>query len=855
MKEVYDTLGDSHINLLRVDVANQLPGKLVSELPPISHEDKLKLLSLASSLALSENPEDKSLAYEIASRIVDTSSQQSRLISAAAFIMARLGNFPGRQLVTKKYGDNDVEVFHPLLAAEVVTRELGNTVHVAGRPITFTDFQMDFFELLEFNDSASISAPTSAGKSFVLVSGAIDKISKNQNLNIVYVVPTRALLGQVTKMFLSASKQNELNIPVRCVPIPLDPGAETGCVYVLTQERLISLLQAFEHGQIINTLIVDEAQSVGDGSRGVLLHTAIERVKEVNPFVNVYFASPLTRNPGMLMDFFGSGKSRHTLKERHSPVLQNIILVREVKGKPTQANVAVLNDSGEHHVAIIELDFKFRGRVAEQKAKFATSITTEEESTILYCNIQKQTEETADELCKHLDETADQDVYELAEFLKEHIHEEYPLVKTLPKKVAYHYGSMPNIVRTRIEHLASLGKLQYICCTSTLLQGVNLPAKHILIDRPRKGQTKPMGRADFLNLAGRAGRLLKEFQGNVWCLRPESWVPPEGVEEACYIGENTQDIKLSFVEALDDGGTLLSKILKGEPVEKMDYDLGVASLGKIFGDFVLPGIDLATSYLASPETSSSLSELQRECEKIEITVPKEIVHSNPSVHPLRMQRLYNFMSRHTDLDSLLPIHPQRKGAYDRLTRIFKNVAVYLEEEDNNTYMLDVWLAYQWTHDETLKSIIEERIAYLKRQAIQKAKDEGGEIKEVKPRKVIFDLLEFLQDRIRFRYVKNVRVYKQLLAHLLSKAGRQKEAEELIPIDVFLECGSSSPVVLSLIGIGLTRTTALMLKNKVKFPDETTPEMCLGILSTTNIGTMDIPAVCRKEVLELLGLAR
>jgi len=846
MLEIYKAMGAAHLELLKVDLSNQIPGKLLFDPPQISHQEKAELLTFASGLALSESAKDRSLAYEIAARIVEISKTDESLVPAAAFIMARIGNFPSRQLVFNRYIRDDLQIpEHPLLAAEVVTRELGNTIPVAGKPTVLTDFQIDFLSTIEANDSASISAPTSAGKTFVLSLAIIDKIAANPNQNIVFIVPTRALLGQVTRRLLVDIKLAGLHVPIRCVPIPFEASTNVGCVYVLTQERLISLLQGLDNGQSIDTLIVDEAQSVGDGSRGVLLHTAIERVRNRNPNIKVFFASPLTKNPGMLVNYFGTGRSRSTLTEKHSPVLQNVVLVREVKNKVRRAKFSVLNDFGEHEIGTSELDFEFRGILSEQKANFAKCITHGDESTLIYCNDPRQTEVTAEALKELLENIADQDVYEFAEFLKEHVHSEYPLVKTLLKGVAYHYGSMPNIVRTRIEQLASIGKLKYVCCTSTLLQGVNLPAKHIIIDRPRKGRGNPMGRADFLNLAGRAGRLLKEFQGNVWCLRPEVWDKADGELEPCYKGENTHDIKIAFVEAMKDGGSLVSKILNGEDVsDKKQFDLGIASLGKVFGDFVLPKVELSHSYLATPETADRLNILQRMCEKVEITVPHEIIRSNPSVHPIRLQKLYDHIRLSRDIDQLIPLHPQRTGSYQRLKDIFHLVSTFLEEENDDRYSFDTWLANNWIHDNPLKSIIDSRIQYLR-----------GKGREDEPRDIIYALLEALQQRIRFQYVKNVRVYRQILSYLLVERGREDIASELIPIDIFIECGSSSPIVLSLIGIGLTRTTALMLKGKVKFPENTTPESCFGVLSASNISTLDIPSICRKEILELLGLAR
>jgi replicative superfamily II helicase len=132
------------------------------------------------------------------------------------------------------------------------------------------------------------------------------------------------------------------------------------------------------------------------------------------------------------------------------------------------------------------------------------------------------------------------------------------LVDVLKYGVAFHYGNMPGSIRAGVEELFKARKLKFICCTSTLLQGVNLPVRDLVIEAPRKGIDHPMGRADFLNLAGRAGRLGVEFHGNVWCLHPMKW------ETQCYLGEPLQEIRSSFDRVLEDGGTAIRKVFEDE---------------------------------------------------------------------------------------------------------------------------------------------------------------------------------------------------------------------------------------------------------------------------------------------------
>src|SRR5690606_14626748 len=65
--------------------------------------------------------------------------------------------------------------------------------------------------------------------------------------------------------------------------------------------------------------------------------------------------------------------------------------------------------------------------------------------------------------------------------------------------------------------------LKYLICTSTLVEGVNLPCRNLFVRAPRRGSGHPMTMPDFWNLAGRAGRLGFELQGNVICIEPTEW--------------------------------------------------------------------------------------------------------------------------------------------------------------------------------------------------------------------------------------------------------------------------------------------------------------------------------------------
>lgn len=171
---------------------------------------------------------------------------------------------------------------------------------------------------------------------------------------------------------------------------------------------------------------------------------------------------------------------------------QNLILVSEVFRKKTQARFQLVGGESPLDLGARELGFELRGGTYKQRADLARAITRDDESTLLYANTPGDTEELATALIEGLEEptVSDPDIRELIEFIRGDIHPEYPLIKSLPFGVAYHYGFMPAIVRARVEDLYRDGKLKFVCCTSTLLQGVNLPARHIVIENPSAAKTK-----------------------------------------------------------------------------------------------------------------------------------------------------------------------------------------------------------------------------------------------------------------------------------------------------------------------------------------------------------------------------
>jgi len=77
-----------------------------------------------------------------------------------------------------------------------------------------------------------------------------------------------------------------------------------------------------------------------------------------------------------------------------------------------------------------------------------------------------------------------------------------------------HHGTTPHGLRLSIEYSMQQGRINFVACTSTLAQGVNLPIRYLIVSSIYQGAERIKVR-DFQNLIGRAGRSGMHTEGLV----------------------------------------------------------------------------------------------------------------------------------------------------------------------------------------------------------------------------------------------------------------------------------------------------------------------------------------------------
>lgn len=115
-------------------------------------------------------------------------------------VLSRIGYAPSSRMFDENYDfDNNKysEINSIFAKIAITTYQNRDTVKVGDRQITLTDFQRNIWEKVNNYKIVGISAPTSAGKSYIILLKSVQLLLEKQG-SIVYIVPTLSLVNQVS---------------------------------------------------------------------------------------------------------------------------------------------------------------------------------------------------------------------------------------------------------------------------------------------------------------------------------------------------------------------------------------------------------------------------------------------------------------------------------------------------------------------------------------------------------------------------------------------------------------------------------------------------------------------------------
>lgn len=750
------------------------------------------MLGIASALAYSEVNEHLDAALRIAQTAISEESTTQPQKEGAAVILQSLTNKPAIILSIKRNKlPADYTEHLPLpLKLQSLRCEFENSITIGENVISLNKFQTSVHNSYLENDALSISAPTSAGKSFILCNIIIEELLAGKR-NIVYLVPTRALIAQVENDL--SEKLNEYGLTkVNLTTVPQYDAIEfESNIFVFTQERLHWFL--IEHRTMrIDMVVVDEAHKIEDPYRGILLQQKLEEVILQNSNVRVYFSSPFTSNPELLLESIPPEKKSEPINTQFVAVNQNLIYCTQVPRKTDlwELKLALVDKI----VPLGKLKMPDRPTLETKKMAFMSiAFSSNSSGNIIYSNGAGEAENIAMVLYDATPHETEKNrrIQELIKLVKKTVHPEYRLAKVLERRIAFHYGNMPLLIRQEIENLFKEGVIKYLICTSTLLEGVNLPAKSIFIRKPKRGKDIPLNHSDFWNLAGRAGRWGKEFSGNIICIEPSNWENPP----------TPQKRKQEIIRALD--------IIEKKQSELIEY---IESDSPRQQAETRQDLEFAFGYYYAKYLQGRLAEQSRLDPTLlrlfanvrdRVELPNEIISRNPGISPLAQQQLLeHFRTNNGLVDTMIPVYPEDVNAYveysNLVGRIGATLSAYPQQLNNSRSIL----LMNWMSGKPLSVIISSTYNSYQRNP-KFAKDKNIHV-------VIREVMENVENFARFRFAKDSSCYIDVLRYYLRESSREDLIENIPQLNLWLEFGVSQKTHLSLLSLGLTRNTVIEL---------------------------------------------
>lgn len=473
-----------------------------------------------------------------------------------------------------------------------LTRQVGLFPYLEPHDLSFRDFiayefhrppsmeesfvfhraQAEIYHRLIGGENVILSAPTSFGKSRIIDA----LIATDRYKDIAVIVPTIALIDE-TRIRLSVFSDKYKVI----TQLNQKPGEHN--IFIFTPERL----NAYEGLPAIDFFVIDEFYKIGalneDETRTIALNQAFYRL------------------------FKGGG--------------QFYLLGPNIKQIP---------DGVEHNFRCFFYSTTFSTVVSELIPIYETGDELQqlivlakgiEDQTLIFCRSPKRVNDVAKLLSDRCVCEPQYDLSDAVNWLSEHYHKDWILPVALSKGIGIHHGRLPRSLTQYIVRCFNEGKLKFLICTSTLIEGVNTKAKNMIILDNVIGRQK-YDFFTFNNIKGRSGRMFHHFVGRVYVFHQ----PPQ--EELPLVdfplltqGDSTPEsllIQLEKEDLKEQSKKRLSRIFEQStlPLELIKQNSGIDPEAQLkLADF-LAGIVLKEAVLLFWKHLPSWDELNFVCHLI-----------------------------------------------------------------------------------------------------------------------------------------------------------------------------------------------------------------------------------------------
>lgn len=432
------------------------------------------------------------------------------------------------------------------------------------------------------NRALVVEMPTSSGKTLLAEFRIIQTKVNVANAWIAYLVPTRALVNQVTVRLRrdlgplglkieQATPAYELDVleeELMAIPASFD-------VLVTTPEKLDMLIRngATDQGDHpLGLVVLDEAHNLGDGERGLRSELVLATINRESPDTHFLLLTPFIPNSEELATWLDDERSRSitpSLAINWQPNDQMIALAYpKGRGRVWGIDVKPLHVSQPHRIPIafddrVTIDREQPRDITLTQAKssklgvsaLVAKALASRGSSIVLAYSPTDCWNLAEKLAPMLPDKQSDRLTLVRDFVKSEYGEDFSLHAYLGKGLGVHHAGISPEVRTLLEWLIEEGELVALVATTTIAQGVNFPISNVILSthfKPvRIGEfvIKEKLRPDeFWNIAGRAGRLFQDTLGLVIFASQQ----PDDESLQTYVNEKVVELASTLEKMIED---------------------------------------------------------------------------------------------------------------------------------------------------------------------------------------------------------------------------------------------------------------------------------------------------------------
>lgn len=371
-----------------------------------------------------------------------------------------------------------------------------NITHQEKFGLQLTPVQANIRQAIEKFKYTSISAPTSAGKSFSIK----DFILRSQN-DAVIIVPSRALIAEyilTIKEYFSGSK----NVMISSFPDIVYRNRALRRVFVLTPERCNDLFKMSDQLDV-DLFFFDEAHISEELERGLIFESLVKKVLKKFPDSKIVFAHPFVENPEAQFSKNMIDHSSRFSKSYPQGIVGKIFINIDKNGHASY--FSPFEEKGYFKNNLIDFECKVEDFIFSNSLSVLVYVS---KSSLYDGKFILGFEDYIDGFNVLSDGEALIIIEKISDIIgaNETDHRS-KLISLLRRGIVIHHGSVPLEVRFLIEEFIRKGFAKICFATSTLAQGINMPFDVVWLENNRFIGDEEERSLAFKNLIGRAGRL------------------------------------------------------------------------------------------------------------------------------------------------------------------------------------------------------------------------------------------------------------------------------------------------------------------------------------------------------------